>query len=70
MARLARAYFLQELDSLPGSIVLKKTAEFLREIQKKDREKMLQLQIMMREMELRDRENELFMKKLKGVVPF
>ncbi|GJR56931.1 hypothetical protein Tco_1499093, partial [Tanacetum coccineum] len=50
--------------------VLKKTAEFLREIQKKDREKMLQLQIMMREMELRDRENELFMKKLKGVVPF
>ncbi|GKD61809.1 hypothetical protein Tco_1299318, partial [Tanacetum coccineum] len=38
-----RVHFLEELDCLPGRIVPEKTVEFLREIQRKDTEKLLQL---------------------------
>ncbi|GKB45185.1 hypothetical protein Tco_0890127 [Tanacetum coccineum] len=65
-----RALFLQELDTLPGRLVPEKMAEFLRETQSKDTKRMLQLQILGREAKLRTHEKELFIKKLKGVVPF
>ncbi|GJQ91293.1 hypothetical protein Tco_0002432 [Tanacetum coccineum] len=65
-----RAQFLQELDSLLGRLVPEKMAEFLRETQRKDTERMLQLQILGRETELRAREKENFIQKLKGLVPF
>ncbi|GJR70069.1 retrovirus-related pol polyprotein from transposon TNT 1-94 [Tanacetum coccineum] len=65
-----RAQFLQELDALLGRLVPEKMVEFLRETQSKDTERMLQLQISGRESELRAREKELFIQKLKGVVSF
>ncbi|GJS04274.1 hypothetical protein Tco_0642390 [Tanacetum coccineum] len=52
--------FLQELDALPGRLVPEKMAEFLRETQSKDTERMLQLQILGKETELRAREKDLF----------
>ncbi|GJS59759.1 hypothetical protein Tco_0654543 [Tanacetum coccineum] len=48
-----RAEFLQELDRLVGRNVPEKTTEFLKEIQRKDRNKVSQLQILGREIELR-----------------
>ncbi|GJZ72787.1 hypothetical protein Tco_0636933, partial [Tanacetum coccineum] len=63
-----RAYFLEELDTFAGRVVPEKTAEFLKEIQGKDKEKMLQ--ILGRETELRAHEKDLFIDKLKGVIPF
>ncbi|GJR04192.1 hypothetical protein Tco_0527176 [Tanacetum coccineum] len=36
-----RAQFLQELDTLPGRLMLEKMAEFLRDTQRKDTERML-----------------------------
>nr|GEU96891.1 hypothetical protein [Tanacetum cinerariifolium] len=38
-----RAYFLEELDTFAGRVVPEKTDEFLKEIQGKDKEKMLQI---------------------------
>ncbi|GKA93646.1 probable serine/threonine-protein kinase PBL19 [Tanacetum coccineum] len=38
--------FLQEFDTLPGQLVPEKMVEFLRETQRKDTERMLQLQIL------------------------
>nr|GEZ15616.1 Gag-Pol polyprotein, putative [Tanacetum cinerariifolium] len=64
-----RAYFLEELDTFAGRVVPEKTDdEFLKEIQGKDKEKMLQ--IFGRETELRAHEKDLFIEKLKGVIPF
>ncbi|GJW17575.1 hypothetical protein Tco_0025011 [Tanacetum coccineum] len=64
------AYFLQELNSLHGRRMPEKMAKFMRETQSKDTEKMLQLKILKRETDLRAREKELFIQKLKGVVMF
>nr|GEZ64681.1 hypothetical protein [Tanacetum cinerariifolium] len=64
------AHFLEGLDSLPGRLIPEKTSEFLKVIQDKDREKVLKLQIMGKEMEFNAREKDLFIQKLKGVVPF
>ncbi|GJT59097.1 hypothetical protein Tco_1002630 [Tanacetum coccineum] len=61
--------FLEELDSLSVRPVPAKTAEFLREIQAKDKETVEKLWILQREMELNARKKELFIEKLKGVVP-
>ncbi|GJX01572.1 hypothetical protein Tco_0185485 [Tanacetum coccineum] len=55
-----RSLFLEELDSLPGRRVPEKMAEFLRETQRKDTQRILQLQILGRETELRAREKEHF----------
>ncbi|GJZ35148.1 hypothetical protein Tco_0580965 [Tanacetum coccineum] len=65
-----RSLFLEELDSLPGRRVPEKMAEFLLETQRKDTERLLQLQILGRETELRAREKEHFIQKLKGLMPF
>ncbi|GJV09446.1 hypothetical protein Tco_1347102 [Tanacetum coccineum] len=51
--------------TLWGRLVPEKTAEFLREIQRKDSQKMLWLQILGRETELRTHENEIFIENLK-----
>ncbi|GKF27636.1 hypothetical protein Tco_0093978, partial [Tanacetum coccineum] len=63
-----RSLFLEELDSLPGRRVPEKMAEFLLETQRKDTERLLQLQILGRETELRAREKEHFIQKLKDGV--
>ncbi|GJW90694.1 hypothetical protein Tco_0168247 [Tanacetum coccineum] len=55
-----RSHFLQELDKLVGRHVVEKMAEFLKEIQRKDKERVLQLQILRKE-------KDLFIEKLKGV---
>ncbi|GJV45251.1 hypothetical protein Tco_1429787 [Tanacetum coccineum] len=60
--------FLEELDSLGTRHVPVKMAEFLREIQAKDKETVEKLQILEREMELNARKKELFIEKRKGVV--
>ncbi|GKA94598.1 hypothetical protein Tco_0816636, partial [Tanacetum coccineum] len=65
-----KVQFLQQLDALPGRLVLKNMVDFLRETQNKDTHRMLQLQILGRKAEFRARVNEHFIHKLKGVVPF
>ncbi|GKF70783.1 hypothetical protein Tco_0203840, partial [Tanacetum coccineum] len=60
--------FLEELDSLGARHVLVKMAEFLREIQAKDKETVEKLRILEREMELNARKKELFIENLKEVV--
>ncbi|GJY32429.1 hypothetical protein Tco_0415924 [Tanacetum coccineum] len=61
--------FLEELDSLGVRVMPAKTAEFMREIQAKDKETVDKLRILQREMELNARKKELFIEKLKGIVP-
>ncbi|GJY37888.1 hypothetical protein Tco_0424252 [Tanacetum coccineum] len=61
-----RSLFLGELDSLPRRRVPDKMAEFLRETQRKDTDRMLQLKILGREIELRARKKEHFIQKLKA----
>ncbi|GJU87881.1 hypothetical protein Tco_1295427 [Tanacetum coccineum] len=58
------------LDSLGVRHVPAKTAEFLREIQAKDKETIEKLRILQREMELNARKKDLFIENLKGVVPY
>nr|GEV52343.1 hypothetical protein [Tanacetum cinerariifolium] len=53
-----------------GAACAEKDFEFLKEIHGKDDQKVLQLQILGRETELRAREKELFIEKLKGNVYF
>ncbi|GJT37266.1 hypothetical protein Tco_0937131 [Tanacetum coccineum] len=66
----ARAQFIEELDSLGVRLVPAKLAEFLKEIQIKDKEIMAQLQILEREMELNASKKELFIQKLEGLILF
>ncbi|GJZ06848.1 hypothetical protein Tco_0540641 [Tanacetum coccineum] len=56
--------FFQELDRLVGRDVPDKTSGFFKEIQRKDRNKVSQLQIFGREIELRARETDLFIEQL------
>ncbi|GJY08383.1 hypothetical protein Tco_0375437, partial [Tanacetum coccineum] len=60
--------FLEELDSLGVRPVPVKLAEFLREIQMRDKETVAKLHILEREMELNARKKNLFIQKLKGVI--
>ncbi|GJY08385.1 hypothetical protein Tco_0375439 [Tanacetum coccineum] len=60
--------FLEELDSLGVRPVPVKMAEFLREIQMRDKETVVKLHILEREMELNARKKNLFIQKLKGVI--
>ncbi|GJX94892.1 hypothetical protein Tco_0349478 [Tanacetum coccineum] len=54
------SHFLEELDSLGVRPVRAKMAEILKEIQRKDRETMVKVQILEREIELNAREKDLF----------
>ncbi|GJU74622.1 hypothetical protein Tco_1266027 [Tanacetum coccineum] len=64
-------YFIQELDVVPGWVVgTQKTPEFLKKTQKKDDERLRQLEAQARETEARAREKCIFIKKLKGNQPF
>ncbi|GJS24584.1 hypothetical protein Tco_0453216 [Tanacetum coccineum] len=65
---MERSRFIEELDSLVGWLVPEKMAELLKEIQRKDDQRVSQLQILVRETELRAREKELFIRKLKGLI--
>ncbi|GKE36205.1 hypothetical protein Tco_1459610 [Tanacetum coccineum] len=62
--------FLDELHSLGVRPVPTKMAEFLKEIQMKDRETVAELQILEREMELNARKKDLFIQKLNGLIPY
>ncbi|GKD56695.1 hypothetical protein Tco_1290082 [Tanacetum coccineum] len=55
------------LDSLPRRLVAKKRSDFVKVIEDKDREKVLKLQILAREIELNARNKDLSMQKLKDV---
>ncbi|GJY32428.1 hypothetical protein Tco_0415923 [Tanacetum coccineum] len=65
-----REYFIDELDTLADIFVPEKMAEFLKETQDKDRNRLMRLQILGREFELRAAEKNQFIKKLKGNVDF
>nr|GEW64822.1 hypothetical protein [Tanacetum cinerariifolium] len=58
--------FIGELEMLAYKFVPGKMAEFMKEIQDKDIPNLMKLQILGREFELRVREKDLFIKKLKG----
>ncbi|GKB89986.1 hypothetical protein Tco_0962258 [Tanacetum coccineum] len=63
-------YFVDELDTLADIFVPEKMAEFLKETQDKDRNRLMRLQILKREFELRAAEKNQFIEKLKGNVDF
>ncbi|GJR48363.1 hypothetical protein Tco_1316466 [Tanacetum coccineum] len=58
--------FIEELEVLAYKSVPGKMAEFMKEIQDKDIPNLMKLQILGREFELRAREKDLFIEKLKG----
>ncbi|GKA87188.1 hypothetical protein Tco_0808899 [Tanacetum coccineum] len=61
-----REQFSDELDILVDRFIPRKMVEFMRETQSKDTEKLMKMQILGREFELRAWEKNLFIKKLKG----
>ncbi|GKE41778.1 hypothetical protein Tco_1469062, partial [Tanacetum coccineum] len=61
-----REYFIDELGTLADIFVLEKMAEFLKETQDKYRNRLMRLQILGREFELRAAEKNQFIEKLKG----
>ncbi|GKA87246.1 retrovirus-related pol polyprotein from transposon TNT 1-94 [Tanacetum coccineum] len=61
-----REYFIDELDLLVDRFVPEKMAEFLKETQEKDKNRLMRLQILGREFELRAVEKNHFIEKLKG----
>ncbi|GJW47567.1 hypothetical protein Tco_0079213 [Tanacetum coccineum] len=67
---IARAQFLDELNSLGTRHVPAKMAEFFHEIQMKDCEIVDKLQILAREMELNARKKKLFIEKLNGLISY
>ncbi|GJY74505.1 hypothetical protein Tco_0478936 [Tanacetum coccineum] len=58
--------FIEELEMLDYKFMPGKMAEFMKEIQDKDIPNIMKLQILGREFELRAREKDLFIEKLKG----
>ncbi|GKC56619.1 hypothetical protein Tco_1084217 [Tanacetum coccineum] len=60
-----RERFVDELDRLVGRLVPERMAEFMKEVQGKDMPNRLKLQILSREFELRAREKDIFIEKLK-----
>nr|GEZ87154.1 hypothetical protein [Tanacetum cinerariifolium] len=58
--------FIEELEMLVYKFVLGKMAEFMKEMQDKDISNLMKLQILGREFELKAREKDLFIEKLKG----
>ncbi|GKB68909.1 hypothetical protein Tco_0930321 [Tanacetum coccineum] len=65
-----RALFIEELKSLGVRHVPAKFADFLKDIQAKDREIVANLQILVRERELNASKKELFIQKLKGLTSY
>lgn len=64
-----RLTFIQELETV-GNTYAQKMAEYLREVQAKDEQKVMQMRIMTAELELNARNNDLFIQKLKGLMDF
>lgn len=64
-----RASFIQELETV-RNMYAQKTAEFLREVQAKDDQKLMQMRVMASELELTARNNDVFIMKLKGLMDF
>nr|GEZ96810.1 hypothetical protein [Tanacetum cinerariifolium] len=67
---MVRDRFLKELDSLGVWHVPSKMAEFLREIQMRDKETVTKRQILVAEIELNARKKDEFIQKLKGLIPY
>ncbi|GJW88502.1 membrane protein of ER body-like protein [Tanacetum coccineum] len=67
---MAKDQFIEELDSLGTRHVPLKMAEFLREIQRSDKETVAKLQILVREMELNARKKDPFVQKLDCLIPY
>ncbi|GKC05711.1 hypothetical protein Tco_0997321 [Tanacetum coccineum] len=65
-----REFFFDELDTLADIFVPEKMAKFLKETQDKDRNRLMRLQILGREFELRAAKKNQFIEKLKGNVDF
>lgn len=64
-----RSSFMQELQNV-GNTYAQKTLEYLREVQAKDDQKVMQMRIMAAEMELNAQNNDVFIQKLKGLMYF
>ena len=64
-----RLSFIHELETV-GDTYAQKTAEYLREVQSKDDQKVMQMRIMVAELELNARNNDVFIQKLKGLMDF
>nr|GEV40184.1 putative reverse transcriptase domain-containing protein [Tanacetum cinerariifolium] len=67
---MAKDQFIEEFDSLGTRRVPLKMAEFLREIQRSDKETVAKLQILVREIEMNARKKDLFIQKLDGLIPY
>ncbi|GJY40834.1 hypothetical protein Tco_0428104 [Tanacetum coccineum] len=65
-----RESFVDELDMLAPKFVSVKMAEFMKQIQSKDIPNLMKLQIVRRDFELRAREKNIFIKKLKGNIDY
>ncbi|GJS69272.1 hypothetical protein Tco_0702113 [Tanacetum coccineum] len=65
-----RENFVNELNVLVGRFVSENMAEFMKEVQGKDIPNLMKLQILGMEFELRAREKNLFIEKLKGNIDF
>nr|GEX06195.1 hypothetical protein [Tanacetum cinerariifolium] len=65
-----RESFVNELDILMGRSVSGKMAEFMKQIQGKDIPNLMKLQILEQEFELRAREKDIFIEKLRGNIDF
>ncbi|GKB61901.1 hypothetical protein Tco_0918087 [Tanacetum coccineum] len=63
---LHRSAFIGELEMLAYKFVPGKMVEFMKEMQDKDIPNLMKLQILGKEFELRAREKDLFIEKLKG----
>lgn len=65
-----RGYFVDELQTAAAQFLPKKMAEFSNEMLTKDDIKLQEMRILARELELRGREIDLFIQKIKGVLPW
>ncbi|GKG18875.1 hypothetical protein Tco_0375974, partial [Tanacetum coccineum] len=63
-----REYFIDELEVLADRFVPEKMVEFMKETQEKDRNRLMMLQVLGIEFELRAGEKNHFIEKLKGNV--
>lgn len=64
-----RLDFIHELETV-GNTYAQKTAEYLREVQARDDQKVLQMRMMAAELELNARNHDIFIQKLKGLMDF
>ena len=64
-----RASFILELESV-GNNYAQRTAQYLREVQGRDDQKVMQMRILAAELELNARNNDIFIERLKGLLDF